>query len=113
MEVNTNLSRDHLLITISGSVDSDTLASLNKQLDQCLETEAPAVLVNCESLTHVCIAGLRSLLHYQRLLQNKNKRIIVFGLRDKIQSVFFETGLDRFISVASTYNQALSLVRQR
>ncbi|MDQ4140841.1 MAG: STAS domain-containing protein [Bacteroidota bacterium] len=113
MEVNTNLNRDHLLITLSGCVDTNTIPSLNNQLDQCLETEIPVVLVDCEQLTHVCIAGLRSLLHYQRLFHNKNKKIVVFGLKDKIKSIFFETGLDRFISVAFTYSQALNLIRQR
>ncbi len=113
MEVNTTLNRDHLLITLSGSVDSNSVSSLNSQLDKCLETGTSAVLVDCERLNHVCIAGLRSLLHYQRLLQNRNKKIIVFGLRNNIKSVFLDTGLDRFISVAFSYSQALNQIRQK
>ena len=113
MEVNTTLNRDHLLITLSGCVDTNTLSFLNSQLDQCLQTDTPAILVDCKNLTHVCIAGLRSLLHYQKLFQNKNKKIVVFGLKANINSVFLETGLDRFITVAFTYDQALNLIRQR
>ncbi|PSR53330.1 hypothetical protein AHMF7605_07205 [Adhaeribacter arboris] len=113
MEVNTISHRDHFLITLIGCVDTNTILSLNRQLEQCLQSDTPAILVDCKNLTHVCIAGLRSLLHYQRLLQNRKKKIIVFELKATIKSVFLETGLDRFISVAFTYEQALHLIRQR
>lgn len=112
MEINTYLKQDHYLISISGTIDTDQLTYLNKNLEKCLEISAPAVLVDCDHLTHVCIAGLRSLLRYQKLLQNQNKVIILFGLPPKLEAVFFDTGLDRFISLASTYLEALSLVRR-
>ncbi|RDC63488.1 STAS domain-containing protein [Adhaeribacter pallidiroseus] len=112
MEINTYLKQDHYLISISGDIDSDKLIYLNNNLDKCLEVSTPAILIDCNHLTHVCVAGLRSLLRYQKLFQNQNKVIVLFGLQPKLEAVFFETGLDRFISLASSYNQALNLIRR-
>ena len=112
MKINTYLKQDHYLISISGEIDTDKLSYLNNNLDKCLEISTPAVLIDCDHLTHVCIAGLRSLLRYQKLFQNQNKVIVLFALQPKLEAVFFETGLDRFISLTSSYNQALSLVRR-
>lgn len=111
MEIVTYLKPDHYLISISGNVDMDKLASFNSNLEKCLDLSIPAVLVDCDHLTYVCIAGLRSLLRFQKLFQNQNKVIVLFGLKPQLEAVFFETGLDSFIAVAPTYNQALSLVR--
>ena len=112
MEINSSLKQDHFLLSISGDIDTDQLGFLNKNLEQCLEVATPAVLVDCEHLTHVCIAGLRSLLRYQKLIQNRNKIIVLFGLQPKLEAVFLDTGLDRFISLAPSYKQALNLARQ-
>lgn len=112
MEIVTSLKKDHYLMSISGKIDTDNLAVFNENLEKCLNILIPALLVDCNNLTHFSVAGLRSLLRYQKLFQSQNKTIILFGLNPQLESIFFETGLDRFIFVTFTYNQALNLVRQ-
>ena len=112
MEINTYLKQGHYLISISGDIEPDKLTYLNKNLKKCLEISTPAILIDCNHLSDVCIAALRSLLRYQKLFQNQNKIIVLFGLQPKLEAIFLNTGLDRFITLASSYSEAQSFVRR-
>lgn len=103
---------DHYLIRLTGSIVPEALTAFNGQLQQALQAKSAAVLVDCKQAKFVCTAALRSLLSFQQQFARKHKQLVLFDLQPAVTATFINAGLEVFIPIVFTYDQALRYAAQ-
>ncbi|MFA5533926.1 MAG: STAS domain-containing protein [Mariniphaga sp.] len=110
MEVNINTKGNIVIISIQGSIDSNTAGNLQSQIiDKVAVTQN--VLLDLTCVDFVSSAGLRVLLMIYRQIKSKNGKVILVGVSEEISDVMSMTGFINFFEFSDTVDQALNLFK--
>ena len=107
MNVIIKTSRNIVIITIEGSIDSKTAGNLQSQI---METVAKTnnVLLDLSGVGYISSAGLRVLLMIYRQIKSKNGKVILVGVSEEIRDVMSITGFINFFEITITLENAIN-----
>lgn len=106
MEINNEFLDGLLVLKLNGDIDAASSIILDNALDEALKSENSSVLVDCNLLNYISSAGLGVFMSYVEDFKEKNKSLILFGLSDKVRTVFSLLGLELLITMTTNYEEA-------
>ena len=109
MEINNEFLDGFLVLKLNGDIDAASSIILDNALDEALKSEHKSVLVDCTLLSYISSAGLGVFMSYVEDFKEKNKSLVLFGLSDKVRTVFSLLGLELLITMTTTYEEAKQL----
>ena len=107
MQVSTRTRNDVTIAAIAGSLDSNTSAEAQQQLDAILAGGARKVAIDFSALDYISSAGLRVLLGVAKQLKGSGGTLRTFGLNDSVREVFDISGFSTILSAYPTESDAM------
>jgi anti-sigma B factor antagonist len=99
-------------IDVKGEIDASSSIDLDQAIQKCLEDQAQKILVNCSSLEYISSAGLGVFMSYVEELKEKNVRMVLFGLNDRVAHTFGLLGLAELMQIAQDHDAALKQINE-
>jgi len=111
MEITTTVKDGVSIISIAGSIDSNTAAQAQEQILPLIEPKCCLVL-DLGKCDYISSAGLRVLLMTAKQLAAKNGQWAFAGLSEEIKDVMDMTGFSGFFKTFSTVEEAAEEVKK-
>lgn len=100
--------RGSLVVTTEGRVNGLNAAEYRRRLDDALEEESPAVVLNFEGLSYISSAGLRVVLQVAKGLRRRGAKFAACNLDGPVLDVFVTVGFDRIIPLHNSVDSAVA-----
>ena len=108
MKVSTSAAEDGIaLLEIEGEVNAHTARDLDRALNDLLAQGHSRLVLDASKVVFISSAGLRAITFAQREAQQQGGEVRVFGLSDLVRRVFEMAGLDEFLHLSDTRQEAM------
>lgn len=107
MQVNREMLGQNVLIAVNGSVDIYTSPELRGELKLALEKRSPRIVVDMERVTFVDSSGLATLIEALQKVNEYQGKLVLYGLRPAVLSVFQLSNLDSLFDIRSNRDAAI------
>ena len=99
-------------INVQGEIDASSSIDLDQAIQKCIADQARKILVNCSALEYISSAGLGVFMSYVEELKEKNIRMVLFGLNERVAHTFGLLGLAELMQIAENYDTALKQINE-
>lgn len=110
VDVKVVTAHDYSLITVDGEVDASSSIHLDEAMQQAVDADVKAVLVDCKGLTYISSAGLGVFMSYIQELETKDIRFVLFNMSSQVYRVFEILGLHQLLTIVDTEEEAKVLI---
>lgn len=107
--IQTEQEEEFYIIKVEGEVDASSSIYLDNKIGEVMKSHRK-ILVDCEELKYISSAGLGVFMSYIHEMEEKNIKMVLFGLSDKVRNVFQILGLDQLIKMVESKEDAKKLV---
>ncbi|MFO7958158.1 MAG: STAS domain-containing protein [Candidatus Brocadiia bacterium] len=76
------------LLALVGRIDVGTAPELRRRLQEHLREEAPRLILDLSGVEYMDTGGLATLIEAQLTVQERQGKLVVIGLSDRIRGVF-------------------------
>lgn len=111
LEIKNIKENKHSILLLEGEVDASNSVELDSSIQQLSEEGATAILVDASGLEYISSAGLGVFMSYLEDFQERNVKMVIFGLKEKVYQVFVILGLDKLMNIKKTKEEALEEVK--
>lgn len=94
LKIEQEKNGDVLVCKLSGWLDPNTSPTLLAELDL---DDVNSLIFDLQNVEYVFSAGLRAMLVFQRILEEKNGSIKLINVPDAIRFIFEDTGLESML----------------
>lgn len=109
MAVQTRGVRDNLVIDVQGQVDLHSSPRMRSAILEGINRKDVAqVAVNLSGVNYIDSSGVATLVEALQLARARNRRFVLFGLRQETREVLELARLDRIFEIRATEVDALS-----
>ena len=109
MEIIEEMQNDINIYRLVGRLDSNTSPSLEQKLFQAILEGSKKMVVDFKDIDYISSAGLRVILKAFKALQREDGRIILCSMQDYVRQLFEITGIDSFVPIVATMDDALNV----
>jgi len=107
INITTHIEGDDHLLMVEGDVDASSSIHLDEALTELAhDDDVKFILVDGSELNYISSAGLGVFMSYIDDFKNKNIRMVIFGLSEKVFNVFQILGLDQLMTIVSDKKEA-------
>ncbi len=106
VEVSIDFSDKYCVIKVSGEVDASSSIHLDEALQKASNADCAKVLVDCQHLQYISSAGLGVFMSYIQELEAKDKKFVLFNMKEKVYKVFEILGLHQLLTIVDTEEEA-------
>ena len=97
-------------LIIGGDVDASSSIYMDTALSEAI-TSNQCVLVNVEELDYISSAGLGVFMSHLQEVELADKKLIIYGMKDKVYQVFEILGLDQLMTIVKTKEEAVAQIK--
>ena len=97
-------------ISVKGEVDASSSIHLDNAIRKGIDTEKN-ILVDLQAMEYISSAGLGVFISYLDEINNKNLKMVLFGLSEKVRQVFEILGLLELLAVVDDKDKALETIQ--
>lgn len=108
MNVEKWWERGSLVVATEGRVNGLNAAEYRRMLDDALEEDSSAVVLNFERLSYISSAGLRVVLQVAKSLRRRGAKFAACNLDGPVLEVFVTVGFDRIIPLHGSVDSAVA-----
>ncbi len=108
VNVTTERIDDVLSADVEGRIDGSNVVQFEEAVRTAIEDSDRAVIMNFENLVYISSAGLRAILLTAKSLQNRDAKLLLCSLSDRIREVFEISGFDKILPIHATKADALA-----
>ncbi len=108
MELLVKKDGDASILSLSGRLDSNTSADLEKQIDALIDDGAHCLVIDFSNLDYISSAGLRIMLKTSKALGRMEGKFILCAMQDYVKEVFEIAGFHTFLTITPTLDDALA-----
>jgi len=94
---------------LRGRLDSNTSQGLEDELFRAISAGSKKIIVDFENLDYISSAGLRVVFKANKALLREDGRVILCSMRKYIREIFKTTGIDDFVPILDTMDDALKV----
>ncbi|MCS6973201.1 MAG: STAS domain-containing protein [Cyclobacteriaceae bacterium] len=94
-----------------GEIDAASSIELDLTIAKSISEGNTRILIDCTGLEYISSAGLGVFMSYIEEMQDKNIRMVLFGLHHKVANTFNILGLNRLLTIVQTKEEALQAVK--
>ena len=98
-----------LVIHIDGEIDASSSLHLDNELGHALSSNKK-ILIDCNKLHYISSAGLGVFMSYIHDMEERNVKMILFGMSNKVKNVFQILGLDQLLKIVDSREEAKILL---
>jgi len=98
-----------VLIHLAGVIDAHTLDKFEAALDQALEDDAKALVLDCEELRYVNSSGFGELIRYFDRLRDRKGTLVLTRVAPKVGIILEMLGLKSLIPITTGLEEALEI----
>ena len=107
MEIIEEIQDDIKIFRLKGRLDSNTSQELESELLRAISDGSKKIIVDFENLDYISSAGLRLVIKVNRALLRVDGRLILCSMHKYIREIFKTTGINNFVLILDTMDQAL------
>ena len=108
MEIEVKTEGEIHVVSMSGSLDTDTSPGADQRLTALFDQEAKHIVVDLSQVEYVSSAGLRVFLAASKKMRVVSGKLGLCGLNETVQEVFEISGFATILNVFDTLEQALA-----
>jgi anti-sigma B factor antagonist len=98
------------VIMLVGEIDASSSIELDLTLARSVSEGYTRILVDCTGLEYISSAGLGVFMSYIEEFRDKQIRMALFGMNDKVEHTFNILGLNRLLVIKKTKDEALQVI---
>ena len=95
------------IVVLAGDVDLHHSPDLHARLVEIAGERPKRLLLDLSAVPYMDSSGVGTLVEVFRRVTAYKGKLVLFGLTDRVRSVFEITKLDRFFTIRETLNQAV------
>ena len=107
MKIIAEVQNDINIYRLIGRLDSNTSQMLEEKVFQAISDGSKKIIVDFENLDYISSAGLRVVLKANKALLREDGRVMLCSMQNYIREIFETTGIDNFVPILDTMDQAL------
>ncbi len=107
MEITEEIQDGIKIFRLKGRLDSNTSQGLKDELFRAISDGSKKIIVDFENLDYISSAGLSVVLKANKALLREDGRVILCSMQNYIREIFKTTGIDDFVPILDTMDQAL------
>jgi anti-anti-sigma factor len=111
MDIQTRTSGATTVVAVTGKLDTVTAPAFEKRIHELIGAGAIRLVLDLSGIDYISSAGLRGLLVMSKLLDGKQGRVCLVGVKGNVRSVFEMSGLLTFFRAEETVEAAETAVR--
>ena len=96
VEIKNSWDGEICIINVIGEVDASSSIHLDQSINEAIK-KYEKILVNCQELEYISSAGLGVFMSYINDIEERQIKMVLFGLSEKVKHVFQILGLDQII----------------
>ena len=108
MDVTTEREDGVLSVRVEGRIDGSTALAFYEAIETAIADGDRAVIVDCERLSYIGSAGLRTVLAIAKSISNRDARFALCSLSESVQKIFENSGFDTIITIRPSQAEALA-----
>ena len=94
------------ILAIVGEIDASSSIDLDLAIAKSLSEGFTKILVDCTSLEYISSAGLGVFMSYIEEFKEKNFKMVLFGMKEKVFNTFNILGLDELLVIVPSREDA-------
>lgn len=98
------------IIAIIGEIDASSSIELDLTIAKSVGEGFTKILVDCSALEYISSAGLGVFMSYIEEFQDKNVKMVLFGMKEKVANTFTILGLADLLHIRMSKDEAKKLV---
>jgi anti-sigma B factor antagonist len=102
-----NKTDQYYQITVHGEIDASSSIELDNQLENAFESNEKRILLDMTNLKYISSAGLGVFIARLEEMNEKNIRLVFFGLNENVKQVFSLLGLEELLTIVTDKEQAI------
>jgi anti-sigma B factor antagonist len=99
------------IITPIGEIDASSSIELDLTIAKSVGEGFTRILVDCSALEYISSAGLGVFMSYIDEFKDKNLKMVLFGMSDKVANTFEILGLYDLLTITKDKGEAKKLVQ--
>lgn len=103
----SNMKNEVILVEIEGEIDANTARGLDRTLKDLLAQDHSRLVLDASLMSFISSAGLRAIVFAQREARKSGGQVRVCGLNAQARQVFEMAGLDEFLQLCGTHQEAM------
>ena len=109
MEVSLIKENNIYIINIKGDLDASSAILLDQEIEKVLNFNTNKLMIDCTELNYISSAGLGVFMSYIQDFKEKNIKMVLYGLSEKVKNVFKILGLDSILPIVENKNEAIKV----
>jgi anti-sigma B factor antagonist len=100
------------VLALIGEIDASSSIELDLAIAKSVGEGFSKILIDCSSLEYISSAGLGVFMSYIEEFKDKNIRMVLFGMNDKVANTFEILGLNELLTIARDKVQAKTVINE-
>ena len=100
------------IIALIGEIDASSSIELDLSIAKSVGEGFKKILVDCSALEYISSAGLGVFMSYIEEFKDRNIKIVLFGMNDKVANTFSILGLNELLQIGRDKVQAKHLINE-
>jgi anti-sigma B factor antagonist len=100
------------VIALVGEIDASSSIELDLAIAKSVGEGFTRILVDCSALEYISSAGLGVFMSYIEEFKDKNIKMVLFGMNDKVGNTFEILGLNELLHIKKDKVQAKQLINE-
>jgi anti-sigma B factor antagonist len=100
------------LIALIGEIDASSSIELDLAIAKSVGEGVSKILVDCSSLEYISSAGLGVFMSYIEEFKDKNIKMVLFAMNDKVANTFEILGLNELLKISKDKPEAKKLINE-
>jgi len=100
------------IIALVGEIDASSSIELDLAIAKSVGEGFTRILVDCSALEYISSAGLGVFMSYIEEFKDKNIKMVLFGMNDKVGNTFEILGLNELLHIKKDKVQAKQLINE-
>ncbi|MEO5976119.1 MAG: STAS domain-containing protein [Chryseolinea sp.] len=100
------------LIVLIGEIDASSSIELDLAIAKSVGEGFSKILIDCGSLEYISSAGLGVFMSYIEEFKDRNIKMVLFGMSDKVANTFSILGLNELLQIGKDKVEAKQIVNE-
>jgi anti-sigma B factor antagonist len=100
------------VLALIGEIDASSSIELDLAIAKSVGEGATKILVDCGSLEYISSAGLGVFMSYIEEFKDKNIRMVLFGMNEKVANTFEILGLNELLKIGKDKSEAKRMINE-
>jgi anti-sigma B factor antagonist len=99
-------------LALIGEIDASSSIELDLAIAKSVGEGFTKILIDCSSLEYISSAGLGVFMSYIEEFKDKNIKMVLFGMSDKVANTFEILGLNELLQISKDRAQAKKVINE-